>query len=395
MAKKTVADINVRGKRVLVRVDFNVPLDEKTGAITDDSRIRAALPTINYLLNQGARVILCSHFGRPKGKVVEELRLAPVSERLSQLLKKPVIYLRDCIGSEVKKAVGELKSGEVILLENLRFYPGEEENDPGFARELAELAEVYVNDAFGAAHRAHASTVGVTKYLPAVAGFLMEKELRFLGQALAEPARPFAMLLGGAKVADKIGLLENVAERVNSLIIGGSMANTFLKAQGYKVGRSKTEDDQLEFTRGLMEKAKTKGIHLLLPSDVVVAKEFSAESPFKTVSISEVPKDWQIMDIGPESISRFGDELKRCKTIIWNGPMGVFEFAPFSQGTRALASLLAELDATTIVGGGSTAEAVVEMGLENKLTWVSTGGGASLRFLEGKTLPGVAALMDK
>ncbi|MBT9163821.1 MAG: Phosphoglycerate kinase [Chloroflexi bacterium] len=379
---------------MLVRVDFNVPLGKLTGKITDDSRIRGAIPTIQYLIDQGAKVILCSHLGRPRGRVSEGLRLAPVGERLSQLLGKPVKCTPDCIGTEVKRGVSEMKSGDVLLLENLRFHPEEEKNDPEFARSLARLADVFVNDAFGTAHRAHASTVGVADYLPAVAGFLMEKELEFLGKAMADPARPFAMLVGGAKVGDKIGLLENVLEKVNSLIIGGGMAHTFLKAQGYDVGSSPVENERLGFARGLIEKAARRGVRLLLPTDAVVAAEFSAGSTHKTVSLTNVPDDWMILDIGPQSIRSFGDELKGCKTIIWNGPMGVFELAPFRNGTTAIAKLLASLDATTIIGGGSTAEAIAELGLADRLTHVSTGGGASLEFLEGKTLPGVAALLD-
>ncbi|HAZ31101.1 MAG TPA: phosphoglycerate kinase [Dehalococcoidia bacterium] len=395
MEKKTVRDIEIKDKRVLVRVDFNVPLGKSTGKITDDSRIRGAIPTIQYLIDQGAKAILCSHLGRPKGQVSEELRLSLVGERLSQLLGKPVKCTPDCIGTVVERPVSEMKSGDVLLLENLRFHPEEEKNDPEFARSLALLADVFVNDAFGTAHRAHASTVGIAGYLPAVAGFLMEKELEFMGKAMADPARPFAMLVGGAKVSDKIGLLENILEKVNSLIIGGGMAHTFLKAQGYDVGNSPVEDDRLEFAWGLIEKAARRGVHLLLPTDAVVARELSAESAYKTVSLTDVPEDWMILDIGPESVKSFGDELKGCKTIIWNGPMGVFEFAAFRHGTSAIAKLLVKLDATTIIGGGSTAEAIAELGLTDKMTHVSTGGGASLRFLEGKPLPGVAALLDK
>lgn len=395
MEKKTLRDIKVSDKRVLVRVDFNVSLSKLTGKITDDSRIREVIPTIQYLIDQGAKVILCSHLGRPKGQVSEELRLVPVCERLSQLLGKPVRCARDCIGAEMEREVSQMKSGDVLLLENLRFHPEEEKNDPEFARSLARLADVFVNDAFSAAHRTHASTVGVAAYLPAVAGFLMEKELELLGKAMAHPARPFAMLIGGAKVSDKIGLLEKILEKIDSLIIGGGMANTFLKAQGYNVGTSQVEDDRLEFTRGLIEKAARRGVHLLLPTDGVVAKEFSTDSTHKTVSLTDVPHDWMILDIGPKSVKRFGDELKGCKTIIWNGPMGVFEFAAFRHGTSAIANLLAGLEATKIIGGGSTAEVIAELGLADKMTHVSTGGGATLEFLEGKTLPGVAALLDK
>jgi len=395
VGKKTVKDIEVRDKRVLVRVDFNVPRDKSTGEITDDARIRAALPTIQYLIDQNAKVILCSHLGRPGGEVKKELRLARVSERLSELLGKPVKCMQDCVGSEVEKSVGEMQSSDVILLENLRFHAEETKNEPSFARSLANLAEVYVNDAFGTAHRAHASTAGVADYLPAVSGFLMEKEIEFLGRALADPARPFAMIIGGAKVGDKISLLENIIEKVDVLIVGGGMANTFIKAQGYTVGNSKVEDDQLEFSRNLIEKAALKGVRLILPVDGIAAEDFEAESLTRIVSLDDVPDNCMLLDIGPESVKRFSEELRGCRTIVWNGPMGVFEFPAFAKGTQAIASLVAELDATTIIGGGDTAAAVKQMGVASKMTHVSTGGGASLEFMEGKTLPGVAALMDK
>ncbi len=395
MKKKTVRDIELKGKRVLVRVDFNVPLDVETRKISDDSRIRAALPTIKYLIDQGSKVILCTHFGRPKGKVVEEMRLSPIAERLSELLNKPVKNTSDCIGAEVEEMASKLNEGEVLLLENLRFHPEEEKNDPDFAKSLAKLADVYVNDAFGTAHRAHASTAGVADYLPAVAGFLIEKEIDYLGQALTDPGRPFAMIVGGAKVADKIALLDNIMQKVNVLVIGGGMANTFIKAQGYDVGNSKVEDDQLDFAKGLIEQASAKGVNLLLPIDAEVAEEFSTESNHKTVLLNEVPNGWMILDIGPESIKKFCDELKKCKTIVWNGPMGVFEFPSFAAGTRAIASLAASVDATTIIGGGDTAAAVESAGVAPKMTHISTGGGASLEFLEGKNLPGIAVLQDK
>ena len=394
MNKKTVRDISVAGKRVLVRVDFNVPQDKKTGEITDDNRIRAALPTIKYLVGQKAKVILCSHLGRPKG-IMPSLTLKPVAERLAKLLGQPVKMADDCVGPKAEAAAAGLKDGEVLLLENLRFHDEEEKNDPAFAKSLASLAEIYVNDAFGTAHRAHASTAGVTKYLPAVGGFLMEKELEFLDKALADPKRPFAMIVGGAKVSDKITMLENILPKVGALIIGGGMANTFLKAQGYDVGKSKVEDDQLDFARSLLAKAKSKGVHLLLPTDAVAAERFDAASPTQTVPVNKVPKDWQMLDIGPETVKRFSEELKKCKTVVWNGPMGVFEFPAFAKGTQGIASVLARLDATTIIGGGDTAAAVEQQGLADKMTHVSTGGGASLEFLEGKTLPGVAALLDK
>lgn len=395
MNKKTVRDIEVTGKRVLVRVDFNVPLDKSTSEITDDSRIRAALPTIKDLIENRAKVILCSHLGRPKGAVKPELSLAPVGKRLSELLGQLVKTAEDCIGPKAEEAAAALEDGEVLILENLRFHPEEEKNDPEFAKSLASLADIYVNDAFGTAHRAHASTAGVTKYLPAVSGFLMEKELGFLGNALADPERPFAMIVGGAKVSDKITMLENILPKVDVLIIGGGMANTFLKAHGLDVGKSKVENDQLDVAQCLIVMAEEQDIPILLPSDVVVAKEFEAESPSQTVPVDEVPDDWMILDIGPETVSFFSEAIERCRTVVWNGPVGVFEFPAFANGTKSIASLLAGLDGTTIIGGGDSAAAVEELGLADKMTHVSTGGGASLEFLEGKTLPGVAALLDK
>ncbi len=373
----------------------NVPLDEKTSAITDDSRIRAAVPTIRYLIDQKARVVLCSHLGRPDGKVVPNLRLAPVGELLVKLLGKPVAIASDCIGSEAEAAVERLPEGDVLLLENLRFHAEEEENDPAFAQSLARLADVYVNDAFGTAHRAHASTVGVTQYLPAVAGFLMEKEISIIGKAISDPARPFAVIVGGAKISDKIALFEYLLNKVDVLLIGGGMACTFLKAKKYEVGRSLLEEDRLDFANSLVDRALAKGIHLLLPVDVVIGDKFDADASSRTVSVDAVPADWQIMDIGPQTIERFEAELKACKTVIWNGPVGVFEFPKFRKGTEAVAAILANLNATTIVGGGSTAEAVEEMGFVDKMTHVSTGGGATLRLLGGQTLPGLAALLDK
>jgi len=395
MKKKTVRDVELKGKRALVRVDFNVPLDVQTYAISDDSRIRAVLPTIKYLIAEGSKVILCSHLGRPKGKVVEELRLAPVAKRLSELLTLPVTSTRDCIGSEVEQAVSRLGEGDILLLENLRFHPEEEQNDPDFARALSRLADIYVNDAFGAAHRAHASTVGVAQYLPAVAGLLMEKEIDFLDKALTAPAHPFAAITGGAKVSDKLGLLENITGKVDYLLIGGGMCCTFLKAQNYEVGQSKVEEDKLDIARELMDKAAKAGVALLLPSDVVVADNFASDAHFKIVSVSEIPEGSFVMDIGPQTAGRFSTELQKCKTVIWNGPMGVFEFPEFRHGTEAIAKQLSGLEATTIIGGGSTAEAVDELGLTDRMSHVSTGGGASLEFLEGKTLPGVAVLQDK
>ena len=395
MDKLTVSDIEVGGKRVLMRVDFNVPLGEESGAITDDSRIRATLPTIKYLASRGARVILCSHLGRPKGKVVEKLRLAPVAQRLSQLLGQKVGVATDSISSEVEKAVAKLKPGDVFLLENLRFHPEEEENDASFAQALAHLADVYVNDAFGASHRAHASIVGVAHYLPAVAGLLVEKEIKVLEGILAHPAHPFAELAGGAKVSDKIGALENTLNKVDYLLIGGGMAATFLKAKDYEVGLSLIEEDKQDFAAKLMDDATRRGVRLMLPVDVVVADKLSAEARVKTVSVQEIPPDWRIVDIGSQTISNFSAELRRCKTIFWNGPMGIYEIPQFAQGTKAMAQLLASLKATTIIGGGSTAEVVTAMKLADKMTFVSTGGGASLRFLGGEKLPGVEVLLNR
>jgi phosphoglycerate kinase len=395
MNKLTVKDVDVGGQRVLVRVDFNVPLNEETGAITDDSRIRATLPTINYLIDQKAKVILCSHLGRPKGKIVEKLRLIAVAQRLSQILGQKVEVTTDSIGPEVEKAVEKLKPGDVLLLENIRFHPEEEANDASFAQALARLADVYVNDAFGASHRAHASIVGIAKYLPAVAGLLVEKEINILQGILAHPAHPFAELAGGAKVSDKISVLENIMDKVDCLLIGGGMAATFLKAESYEVGLSLVEDDKLDFATKLMRDAAQRGVRLILPVDVVVAAEMNAKSKAKVVPVGEIPGDWRIVDIGPQTISNFSQELRRCKTIFWNGPMGIYEIPQFAQGTQAMARLLAGLEATTIIGGGSTAEAVTEMKLADKMTFVSTGGGASLRFLGGGKLPGVEVLLDK
>ena len=388
--KKTIRDIDVRGRRVLVRVDFNVPLDQ--GKVADDTRIRAALPTIQYLMEHGARVILMSHLGRPKGKVKEELRLTPVAERLSELLDKPVAMAVDCVGEEVETAVDRLRPGDVLLLENLRFHPGEEANDPEFVSRLAALGQVYVNDAFGTAHRAHASTEGVAHRLPAVAGFLMEKELNFLSKALENPEPPFVAILGGAKISDKIGVVDNLLGRVDALLIGGGMANTFLKAQGYQVGQSLVEEESLPLARELLDKA---GRRLVLPVDVVVADRFDAEAESEIVGVEEVPAEWRILDIGPATVERFAQELYTAKTVVWNGTMGVAEFPRFAAGTQAIIEMLAESQAATIVGGGDTAAAVQQAGLVEKMTHVSTGGGASLELLEGKTLPGVAALANR
>lgn len=391
MNKKTVRDVDVKGKRVLVRVDFNVPL--KDGAVADDRRIRAALPTIQYLLDQGGAVVLMSHLGRPKGEPKPEFRMDPVADRLSQLLGKPVTKLDDCVGAGVESAVKAMKPGDVILLENTRFKPGETKNDPALAEGLARLGDVYVNDAFGTAHRAHASTAGVAQDLPAVAGFLMEKELNYLGRALADPEPPFLAVLGGAKISDKIGVIQNLLSKVDSLIIGGGMANTFFKAQGLDVGDSLVENEALDTARQLLDSA---GDRLVLPVDCVVADRFAADADAKVVPVDQVPDGWRILDIGPASVAHFSNRLAAAKTVVWNGPMGVFEFPRFAEGTFAVARALAGLeDATTIIGGGDSAAAVEQSGLADKMSHISTGGGASLEFLEGKELPGVAALMDK
>jgi phosphoglycerate kinase len=395
LVKKTIRDIGVEGKRVLVRVDFNVPLDMKSGAITDDSRIRAALPTIKYLAEHRAKIILCSHLGRPDGKVVEGLRMAPIAKKLSQIIKLPVSTASDCVGADVEKAVNALKKGDILLLENIRFHAEEEANDPSFAQALARLADIYVDDAFGTAHRAHASTVGVAKYLPAVAGFLMEKELKALGSLLTSPEHPFGALLGGAKVSDKIGLIQNISDKVDLLLIGGAMSATFLEAQGYKVGLSLVETDKQALAQELMQTFKQKGVSLFLPVDVMVADSITLEATGEIVAVADIPANKKIVDIGPKTIELLSEQIKQCKTVFWNGPMGVYEIPQFAQGTKAMVELLASIKAKTIVGGGSTAEIVGEMNLAHKMTHVSTGGGASLNFLEGKTLPGVSVLLDK
>ena len=394
MDKQTIRDIEVDGKRVLVRVDFNVELER--GRISDDGRLRAALPTIRRLRERGAVVILCSHLGRPSGKVVEDMRLAPIGRRLSELLGVDVTCVDECVGPKVEDAVRKAKPGDVLLLENLRFHPEEERNDLDFARSLASVADVFVDDGFGVAHRAHASTEGVTNFLPSVAGFLMEREVEVLGSVLESPERPLVVALGGAKVSDKIGVLENFLDKVDTLLIGGGMAATFLKAKGLPVGNSLVEDERLDLARDMMRRAEENGISLLIPVDVVVADSFAAEARSRTVDVEDVPDGWYIMDIGHKTLDVFRAEAARGKTILWNGPMGVFEFQAFSRGTRELAAALASLDgATTVLGGGSTAEAVNSLGLADRITHVSTGGGASLEFLEGRTLPGVAALLDK
>ena len=397
MNKMTIRDIDVQGKRVLVRVDFNVPFDKETGRILDDSRLRAALPTIQYLREHGARVILCSHLGRPKGKVVEELRMSRVGvgDRLSELLGAPVHTLYHVIGPKAVEATQALKPGEVILLENVRFFPEEEANDPKMSHALAELADIYVDDAFGTAHRAHASTVGIASYLPAVAGFLMEKEIDYLDKALTNPARPFAAIIGGAKISTKIGVLRNLLSRIDCLIVGGGMASTLLKANGIDVGESLVEDDQLDTARDLMEQADEKGIPLFLPEDVVVADRIAEDALSEVVSVDDIPQDMRIVDVGPDTVASFREAVEDCMTVIWNGPLGVAEYPAFAKGSLDMAEALATLNATTIVGGGETVALIHDAGLEDKFTHVSTGGGASLEYLEGKTLPGVAALMDK
>jgi phosphoglycerate kinase len=391
MNKQTIRDVDVQGKRVLVRVDFNVPLAE--GEVADDTRIREALPTLRYLLDHGATIILASHLGRPKSKVVDSLRMDPVATRLSALLGRPVTKLDDCVGPEVEAAVRAAQPGDVVLLENTRFHAEEEKNAPAFAAQLAALAGLYVDDAFGSAHRAHASTEGVAHYLPAVAGFLMEKELEYLGRALASPRRPFVAILGGAKISDKIGVVENLLDRVDALLVGGGMANTFLKAEGYDVAASLVEDESLETARALLKRAGGK---LTLPVDVTVADRFEADAFSQVVAVGSVPPGWRILDVGPRTLELFQERLAGANTVVWNGPMGVFEFDKFAQGTEAVARMLAALpEATTIIGGGDSAAAVQRTGLAAKMSHISTGGGASLEFLEGKTLPGVAALLDK
>ncbi len=391
--KKTIRDIEVRGKRVLVRVDFNVPLDE-AGRITDDRRIRESLPTVRSLLEQGATVILASHLGRPGGKVVPSLRMRPVGERLAELLGREVQILEDCVGPAVEAAVRSAPPGSVLLLENLRFHPEEEANDPEFARALARLGEVFVNDAFGAAHRAHASTVGVARYLPAVAGLLLEKELRYLGQALEAPQRPFVAVLGGKKVSDKIGVIRNLLGRADALLIGGAMAYTFLRTQGYATGASFVEEEKLPLARALLGEAQQRGVAFLLPTDVVVADRLAADAHVRVVPAHEIPEGWIGVDIGPQTARRFGEVIREGRTVVWNGPMGVFEIPAFAAGTRAVAEAMAACSGTTIAGGGDTAAALDLFGLGDRIDHVSTGGGASLEFLEGKELPGVAVLMD-
>ena len=393
--KKTVKDLDVKGKKVLCRCDFNVPQDKATGAITDDKRIVAALPTLKYLLEQGAAVIACSHLGKPKGERKESLTLAPVAKRLSELLGCEVIFANDTIGEDAKAKAAALQPGQIMLLENLRFDIREEKNDPEFAKALADMAEVYVSDAFGTVHRAHASTAGVAAYLPAVSGFLIEKELEIMGGALANPKRPLVAILGGAKVSSKIGVINNLLDIADTIIIGGGMAYTFIKAMGGTVGTSLLEEDRLDYCKEMMAKAKEKGVKFLLPVDTLCAAEFSADATPELVDTMAIPDDRMGMDIGPKTIALFSDAVKDAGTVIWNGPMGVFEFPAFAEGTRALAKALAETNAITIVGGGDSAAAVAQLGFADKMTHISTGGGASLEFLEGKELPGVAALLDQ
>lgn len=394
MNKKSVKDIDVKGKVVFCRVDFNVPM--KDGNVTDDTRIRAALPTIQYLTEQGAKVLLASHLGRPKGQVVEELRLNSVAERLQELVGKNVLKTDEAYGESVKAEIQKMQDGDVLLLENVRFYPGEEKNDAELAKSFAELADVYVNDAFGAAHRAHASTAGIAEHIPAVAGLLMEKELEVLGKALSNPERPFTAIIGGAKVKDKIGVIQNLLDKVDNLIIGGGLAYTFIKALGYDVGKSLLEEDKIDLAKSFIDQAKEKGVNLYLPVDIVVADDFSNDANTQIVSIDSIPSDWEGLDAGPKSSEIYADVIKNSKLVIWNGPMGVFELDAFAEGTKAVAQALANsTDTYTVIGGGDSAAAVEKFNLADKMDHISTGGGASLEFMEGKELPGVLALNNK
>jgi len=391
--KRSVKDIDINNKKVLMRADFNVPLDENL-KITDDSRIQAALPTIKYILEHNARLILISHLGRPKGEVVDKMRLTPVAERLKELLGRDVIKLNDCVGPEISDKVNNMKKGDIILLENLRFHKQEKDNDQTFARELASLADVYVNDAFGTCHRAHASTVGVTKFLPAVSGFLVEKEIEYFEKVVKSPQRPFALILGGAKVSDKIGVIENLMDKVDVILIGGGMAYTFYAAKGFKTGGSKVESDKIDLAGDILKKAKEGNIKLVLPIDNVIAQKIERGVETKIVD-QEIPDGWMGLDVGPKTTERFKKHLSGVKTVVWNGPLGVFEIKEFSVSTAQIASFLANLDITVVIGGGDTAAAIAELGLKDKMSHVSTGGGASLEYLEGKVLPGIAALNDK
>lgn len=391
--KKSIQNVDVKGKKVFCRVDFNVPMQD--GEVTDDTRIRAAIPTIQYLIEQGAKVILASHLGRPKGEAVEELRLDPVAKRLSNLMDRTVTKTDEAYGSEVDEAISQMESGDVLLLENVRFYPGEEKNDAELAKQFANLADVYVNDAFGAAHRAHASTEGIAHHIPAVAGYLMEKELRVLGNALQDPDRPFTAIIGGAKVKDKIGVIDNLIDKVDNLIIGGGLAYTFVKAQGYEIGKSLLEEDKIETAKEYMKKAEEKGVNFVMPVDVIVGDDFSNDANTQTVDINSIPADWEAMDIGPKSIEKYSDIVKNSKLIIWNGPMGVFELETFANGTKGVAEALGQTEGYTVIGGGDSAAAVEKFGYSDQMDHMSTGGGASLEFMEGKDLPGVVALNDK
>ena len=392
--KKSVEDIDVSGKKVIARCDFNVPQDEN-GNITDDKRIRASLETINYLLDHNAAVILCSHLGRPKGEVNMKYSLAPVAKRLSELLGKEVKLAKDVVGEDAKKLAAEVKPGEVVLLENVRFEKGETKNDAALAKAMADMADIYVNDAFGTAHRAHASTAGIADYLPAVCGFLIKKEISIMGKALSDPARPFVAILGGAKVSDKIGVIENLIDKCDTIIIGGGMAYTFSKAQGGEIGTSLCEEDKIELALGLLKKAADKGVKLLLPVDTVCADKFAPDANTQVVKAGAIPDGWQGLDIGPETVKLYCDAVADAGTVIWNGPMGVFEFPAFAKGTEAVAEALSKTSAITIIGGGDSAAAVQQLGYADKMTHISTGGGASLEFMEGKELPGVACLLDK
>lgn len=393
MTKRTVEDLDVTGKRVFVRVDFNVRL--KDGIIADDSKMKGALPTLRYLVEHGAKVIVASHLGRPKGEVVESLRTAPVAERLSAMLGRPVAALRDCVGPEVEAAVARMQDGDVVMLENLRFHRGEEKNDPAFAQGLASLADLYVNDAFGSSHRAHASVVGVPALVPGAAGFLMQRELEMLGGLLENPERPFAAVIGGAKLGSKLGVLKNILPRVDLLLIGGGMVATAYRSRGYGVGNSLVEEGLFDYVRELTEQADARGVRLLLPPDVVVSENLEGTGTVKAVPADAIPDGWVIVDIGPATIEEFSRVLRTCRTVVWSGPMGIFEIPAFAEGTRAIAGVMAGLDAVTVVGGGSTVEAVTRSGAADRMTHVSTGGGASLEFLSGDVLPGVAALPDR
>lgn len=394
MNKKSIRDVDVKGKRVFCRVDFNVPMQD--GVITDETRIRAALPTIQYLAENGAKVILASHFGRPKGQAVEELRLTPVAKRLGELLGKNVIKTDEAYGPVVQEAIAGMSEGDVLLLENVRFYAGEEKNDPALAKEFAALADLYVNDAFGAAHRAHASTAGIAEYIPAVSGFLMEKEIEVLGKALSNPDRPFTAIIGGAKVRDKIGVISNLLDKVDNLIVGGGLAYTFIKAQGHEIGKSLLEEDKIDLAKEFMETAKQKGVNFYIPVDVVVSDDFSNDANTQEVSVDAIPSDWEGLDIGPKTREIYADVIRNSKLVIWNGPMGVFELDTFAKGTKAVADALAESPNTySVIGGGDSAAAVEKFGLADKMSHISTGGGASLEFMEGKELPGVVRLNDK